>query len=323
MILAEYMGWGRNGQSMPPEFIFGMLGYWAIVSAILILILARQKRTRFDKPMRTLSKAAKDVARGDFSVYIEPLHTTDKYDYVDVMFEDFNTMVEELVSIETLKNDFIANVSHEVKTPLAVVTNYATAIQSDTLTPPRHEYANTIINAAARLNSLIANILKLNKPENQEIMPESVPFDLCRQLAECALPFEDAWERKRIEFSAGMEDKCVINADEGVLEIVWQNLLSNAPKFTDNGGKVTLTQTSDEESATVTITDTGSGMDEATLAHIFDKFYQGDKSRSQDGNGLGLALALRVLELVGGSITVKSEVGKGSAFTVRLRTLPN
>jgi signal transduction histidine kinase len=318
MILAEYMSFDGY---IPPEYIFGMLGYWAIVTGVFCFITVRQKIRNYDKPMRVLSKAAKQVAKGDFSVYVEPFHTTDKHDYIDVMCEDFNKMVEELGSIETLKNDFIGNVSHEIKTPLAVIQNYASALQSDAITAEqRKEYADTITTASRKLGALVTNILKLSKLENQEITPGSEPFDLCRQLAEAAIAFEDVLERKNIELVVDMDERVMINADAGMLEIVWHNLLSNALKFTDSGGKVTLTQTSDEDSVEVSISDSGCGMEEGTLSHIFDKFYQGDSSHSGEGNGLGLALTLRVLELVGGAISVKSEVGKGSTFTVRLRT---
>jgi signal transduction histidine kinase len=231
-------------------------------------------------------------------------------------------MVEELGSIETLKNDFIGNVSHEIKTPLAVIQNYASALQSDAVdTDRRKDYTDTIITASRKLSALVTNILKLSKLENQEIVPEAAPFDLCRQLTECALAFEDALEKKNIEFEAEMDDRLVITADEGMLEIVWHNLLSNAIKFTADGGKITLAQTSDDAGVTVTVTDSGCGMDGDTLPHIFDRFYRGDASRSGEGNGLGLALTLRVLELLGGSISAQSEIGKGSTFTVRLRAV--
>lgn len=319
MIYNEYVYFGH----MPPEYIWGMLGYWAIVTAIFCIITSRQKLRAYDRPMRKLSEAAKQVAGGDFSVHLEPIHRPDKLDYVDVMFEDFNKMVEELGSIETLKNDFIANVSHEIKTPLSVIQSYAMALQKEDLPlQKRREYADTIIAASKNLTTLVSNILKLNRLEHQEIAPVAEPFDLCRQLCDCALTFEDAWEQKGIEFEADIEDRAMIRADAGMLEIVWHNLLSNALKFTEPGGKITLTQVSDEDTVAVTVTDTGGGMDEETMKHIFDKFYQGDSSRSGEGNGLGLALALRVIELVGGSISVKSEPGKGSAFTVRLKVEP-
>jgi signal transduction histidine kinase len=270
--------------------------------------------------MRRLREGTKQVAKGDFSVYIEPVHTIEKYDDIDELCRDFNKMVEKLGSIEILKNDFIANVSHEVRTPIAIIQNYAAALQSDTITAlQRKEYSNTIIASSRRLSALVTNILKLNKLENQEIIPVCEPFDLCRQLTECMLLFEDALERKNIHFQADLDDKLIIAADESMLEIVWNNLLSNALKFTESGGSITLRQTSGEDSVTVSVSDTGCGMSGETLEHIFDKFYQGDTSHAQDGNGLGLALALKVIELAGGQISVKSDIGIGSTFTVRLK----
>lgn len=308
---------------IPLRYVFSMLGYWGIVSLIFSVLTNYQIYRAFDKPMRKMSNAAKQVAQGDFSVYLEPVHRLDKQDYMDIMFEDFNRMVEELGSIETLKNDFIANVSHEIKTPLSIIQNYTAALKKNNLsTGLRNEYCDTVYIAAQRLTNLVTNILKLNKLENQEIRTSAEPYDLCRQLCECALTFEDLWEKKNIEFIADMDDCAVIYSDASMLEIVWCNLLSNALKFTDQGGKITLVQISDEEYVTVAISDTGCGMDEETKKHIFDKFYQGDTSHSREGNGLGLALTLKVLELAGGSIVVTSEPGKGSAFTVRLKIDP-
>lgn len=308
---------------IPLRYVFSMLGYWGIVSLIFSVLTNYQIYRAFDKPMRKMSNAAKQVAQGDFSVYLEPVHRLDKQDYMDIMFEDFNRMVEELGSIETLKNDFIANVSHEIKTPLSIIQNYTAALKKNNLsTGLRNEYCDTVYIAAQRLTNLVTNILKLNKLENQEIRTSAEPYDLCRQLCECALTFEDLWEKKNIEFIADMDDCAVIYSDASMLEIVWCNLLSNALKFTDQGGKITLVQISDEEYVTVAISDTGCGMDEETKKHIFDKFYQGDTSHSREGNGLGLALTLKVLELAGGSIVVTSEPGKGSTFTVRLKIDP-
>ena len=315
MIYAEYMGF----DNMPPEYIFGMLGYWALVSAAFTIITHLQIRNRFDRPFLRLSRAAKEVAEGDFSVYIEPLHTPDKYDYMDVMFEDFNKMVEELGSIETLTNDFIANVSHEIKTPLSIIQNYASALKKDSLSAEqRVEYSQTIITASQKLNALVANVLRLNKLDNQELKLPKEPYDVCRQLCSCALQFEASWEEKNIEFIADIEDRAMLRADEVVMEIVWQNLLSNALKFTDSGGRVTLTQTSDSGCINVSVADTGCGMDSKTMPRIFDKFYQGDTSRSGEGNGLGLALAHKIVTRMGGVLSVSSEPGKGSCFTATI-----
>ena len=293
--------------------------YWALVAVALTLYARWQIKKTYEEPMHRLAKATAKVAQGDFSVYVPPLHTADKLDYLDVMILDFNTMVEELGSIETLKTDFFSNVSHEMKTPLAVIQNYAQLLQKENLTEEeRLEYTDSILQSTRKLSSLITNILKLNKLEKQTIRPVPEQYDLCQQLCDCALQFEDAWEKKDIEFIAELEDRAIIEADPGLLELVWTNLLSNAVKFTPPGGTVTLTQTSDEKEITVSVSDTGCGMDEKTLRHIYDKFYQGDTSHSTEGNGLGLALVQRILQLSNGTITVKSRVGQGSTFTVRL-----
>ena len=293
--------------------------YWALVAVALTLYARWQIKKTYEEPMHRLAKATAKVAQGDFSVYVPPLHTADKLDYLDVMILDFNTMVEELGSIETLKTDFFSNVSHEMKTPLAVIQNYAQLLQKENLTEEeRREYADSILQSTRKLSSLITNILKLNKLEKQTIRPAPEQYDLCQQLCDCALQFEDAWEKKDLEFIAELEDRIIIQADPGLLELVWTNLLSNAVKFTPPGGTVTLTQTSDEKEVTVSVSDTGCGMDEKTLRHIYDKFYQGDTSHSTEGNGLGLALVQRILQLSNGTIAVKSRVGQGSAFTVRL-----
>ncbi len=296
-----------------------IMSYWAIVAFLFVFLTNWQIRQNYEKPMRKLGSAAKKVAQGDFSVYVEPIHTADNYDYIDVMFLDFDTMVQELGSIETLKNDFVSNVSHEIKTPLAVIKSYTTALKTKKLSPEiQEEYMDAIITATDNLSALVTNILKLNKLENQEIEPVAEAYDVCGQLCECALQFESLWEEKGITFQADIEDKATIYAERNMLEIVWNNLLSNALKFTSPGGEVTLSQTSDDQLITVSVSDTGCGMDSETQKHIFDKFYQGDTSHSGEGNGLGLALAHRVIEKVGGTLSVVSQPGKGSTFTVTI-----
>ena len=298
--------------------------YWALVAVGLTLYARWQIKRAYEEPMHRLARATAKVAQGDFSVYVAPLHTADKFDYLDVMLLNFNTMVEELGSIETLKTDFFSNVSHEMKTPLAIIQNYAQLLQKEDITKEqRQEYANSILQSTKKLSNLITNILKLNKLEKQTIRPVPEPYDLCQQLCDCALQFEDAWEKKDLEFVADIEDSVMIEADPGLLELVWTNLLSNAVKFTSSGGTVTLTQTSNEQEITVSVSDTGCGIDEETMRHIYDKFYQGDTSHFTEGNGLGLALVQRILQLSDGTITVKSRIAQGSTFTVRLPVSPH
>lgn len=317
IVLADRYHWSKIVQTVIP------MTYWALAAAGLTLYTRFEVKRTYERPMQEFAKATAQVARGDFSVYVAPLHTGDRLDYLDVMFMDFNKMVEELGSIETLKTDFFSNVSHEIKTPLALIHNHAEMLQREGLTEKqRREFAQTILHATRRLSNLVVNMLKLNKLENQAIQLAPKRFDLCAQLSECALQFESSWEKKEIEFEADMEDWTYIEGDEELLALVWTNLISNAIKFTPSGGTVTLGQTSDGESVTVTVADTGCGMAPETVKHIFDKFYQGDTSHSTEGNGLGLALVRRILELSDGTITVKSTPGQGSAFTVRLPVAP-
>ena len=293
--------------------------YVLIIAALLTGQIAFIRHISWSRPMRKLGDAARKIAQGDFSIRLTPLRKDGKKDYIEVMFDDFNTMVQELKSIETLKNDFIANVSHEIKTPLAVIQSYATALQNDTLSPDeRKEYGKTIVEASQKLSLLVSNILKLNKLENQDILPAARPYNLGEQIRRCAVTFEDLWEHKNISFEAEMEE-VTVSYNESMLEIVWNNLLSNAVKFTNSGGSIFISLNVKDGYARVSVSDTGCGMDEETKKRIFDKFYQGDSSHSQEGNGLGLALAKKTIDLLGGSITVESQLGEGSNFTVSLK----
>lgn len=313
IVLMDDLQWNAFTQSVVPML------YWAVVAIGITVFTRKQIKDTYGKPLHNMAEATAKVAKGDFSVYVAPLHTADKLDYLDFMIMDFNKMVEELGSIETLKTDFISNVSHEMKTPIAVIKNYAELLQMKQVEErTRIEYAESIESAATRLSNLIGNILKLNKLENQTILIEEEQYDVCRQLCECILQFEDAWDEKELVLETQIEDTAMVRADANLLELVWNNLLSNAIKFTEKGGSVTVCQTSQQNYITVTISDTGCGIAKESVNHIFDKFYQGDSSRSKEGNGLGLALVKRVLELMDGEIQVVSEEGKGSAFTVTL-----
>ena len=313
LVFMNRVGWNEIIQSIIPIL------YWGMIAVGLTLFTRREIRRTDEEPMHMLAEAAGKVADGDFSVYVPTLHTPDKLDYLDIMIMDFNKMVEELGSIETLKTDFVSNVSHEMKTPIAVIKNYAEMLRMEHLPEEqRKEYAKSIESAAIRLSDLIGNILKLNKLENQSITPDVEVYDVCRQLCECILQFEDAWDEKEIELETEIEDAAMIRADASLMELVWNNLLSNAIKFTEQGGLVAVRQTLDENHIRISVSDTGCGMSRENMERIFDKFYQGDTSHSKEGNGLGLALVQRVLELMDGDIQVVSEEGKGSTFTVVL-----
>lgn len=293
--------------------------YWAVVAAGLTVYTRGEIRKNYEEPMHELADATKKVSEGDFSVYIPTIHTANRLDYLDVMLIDFNKMVEELGSIETLKTDFFSNVSHEFKTPLSAISSNAQMLQKEGhLSEDQKEYVDNILYSTKHLSGLIQNMLKLNKLEKQTICPMTETYNVCGQLGECAVQFEDSWERKDIEFEADLEDCAMVTADPGLMELVWNNLLSNAIKFTPEGGTVSICQKTVNGQVQVSVKDTGCGMKPEVIKHIFDKFYQGDTSHASKGNGLGLALVKRILELSDATVTVTSEPGKGSVFTVTM-----
>ena len=281
---------------------------------------ALRRRFIVIRPIQRIIRAAEKMSEGDFSVRIAPIKGILGEDMFNQNGHCFNRMSEELSGVETLRTDFVANVSHELKTPLAVMQNYGTMLQAPGLSEAeRQEYAKAITDACRRLAALISNILKLNKLENQHISPAAEEYDLSEQLIESLLQFEDVWERKNIHIETDIEDDVTICSDAELLSHVWSNLFSNAMKFTAEGGTVAVSLHSTEHHITVRVRDTGCGMSPEVGAHIFDKFYQGDTSHSTQGNGLGLALLKRVVDIVHGEINVESAVGVGSTFTVRIR----
>ncbi len=307
----------KENISVAAKLTFGNV---VLISLIFTVIDAVRRKLMVDRPTKRIVSAAEKITKGDFTVRIEPLNDSYAYENFNSIIDCFNKMAEELGSVETLRTDFIANVSHELKTPLAVMQNYGTMLQSPNLSDERRiEYAKGITDNSRRLASLITNILKLNKLENQQIFPVSERFDLSEQLCQSLLQFEEIWEQKCIDIATDIEDDIYISSDDELLGLVWNNLLSNAFKFTENGGRISVILYADKNFATVKISDTGCGISAETGAHIFEKFYQGDTSHAMQGNGLGLALVKRVIDIMKGEITVESEVGKGSTFTVKLR----
>lgn len=288
----------------------------ALLSALLTVIDAVRRYFLVARPVRRIVRAAERMASGDFSVRIPEMYVMDGFDEIA---RCFNALAQELSGTETLRTDFIANVSHELKTPLAVIQNYGTMLQRPGLPDEeRLEYAKAVTDASRRLATLITNILKLNKLENQQIFPTPESYDLGEQLCECLLAFEDAWEKKGLDIETDIAEGVTVDADAELLSLVWNNLFSNAIKFTEPGGKVSVTLAVDGDDAVVSVSDTGCGISPEAGRHIFEKFYQGDTSHATEGNGLGLALVRRVVDITGGEISVQSQTGVGSTFTVRL-----
>lgn len=298
--------------------VLSMFTYVVVTSLVACVFFALFRRYIIMRPVRRVCQAAQQVAAGDFSVRLSPMRRDGKKDEFEVLFEDFNTMAEELSSTEMLKNDFVSNVSHELKTPLAVIQNYATILQSDDLSEAeRKEYSQRIGEAAGRLSTLVTNILQVNRLENQKIKPACKPFNLSEALSRCILNYDTLLEEKDIDLEVDLDQDLILNSDENLLDMVWNNLLSNAVKFTPEGGTIRIQMYQVDSAAEVTVADNGCGMDQETMRHIFDKFYQGDTSHATQGNGLGLALTKRIVDLLGGAISVESTPGEGSVFMVR------
>ena len=271
------------------------------------------------KPMKRIRKELDKVVAGDFSVRIDYIKGPDSGNEIDDVITLLNDVIQELSGVETLRTDFIANVSHELKTPMAAMQNYGTLLQAKDLSDEtRIEYGKAITEQTKRLSALVTNILKLNKLENQQIYPNTEVYDISEQLCECMLEHEAVWEEKKIEIETDIQEELFVEADKELLSLVWNNLFSNALKFTENGGMVSLRSYGDEDYVYIEVKDTGCGMSPETGANIFKKFYQGDTSHSTKGNGLGLALVKRVIDICKGEISVVSQLEKGSTFTVRL-----
>ncbi len=291
-----------------------------LLSLVLTVIDAVWRRLTLHRPVKTIAEATERMVAGDFNVRIKPASPLLGDDTLDSVITCINKMAEELSGVETLRSDFIANVSHEMKTPLSVIQNYGTLLEQPGLPEQRRlEYARAITAASRRLADMMTNVLKLDRLENQQIYPSVTRFDLGEQLCESLLQYESVWEARGIEIDTDIAEGVYAEADAELLSLVWSNLLSNAFKFTERGGTVRLTLSCEGDLAAVRVQDTGCGMSAEVGAHIFEKFYQGDTSHATQGNGLGLALVRRVVDILHGEIGVESAVGVGTTFTVKIK----
>lgn len=291
-----------------------------ISSLVCTLIDIIRRKISVERPVNEILKATKKMAKGDFNIYLVPDHKFNNYTMYDLIKEDLNTLAKELSKNEVLKTDFISNVSHEIKTPLAIIQNYAKALENKDLDEEHKEkYLKSLQQGCNRLVNLVTNILKLNKLENQKLSLDIKKFNLSESIINQILQYESLIDKKEITLECNIEEDIYIKSEESYLEIIWSNLLSNAIKFTDIKGSIYISLNSINDEITFKIKDTGCGIDNETGKHIFDKFYQGDTSHSKEGNGLGLALVKKVVDILGGEINVSSEKNIGTTFIVKLK----
>ena len=297
-------------------FFYIMINSLMAISSTLLFIsiIITMFSKKFLMPIRNLNYATGEVSKGNFKIQL-PIPNDFE---LGSLTAKFNSMVRELNSIETLRNDFISNVSHEIKTPIATIQGFSNLLKDDTLSKEeKDEYLDIIISETSRISNLTSNILKLTKLETQGIITDKTSFYLDEQLRHSVLILQRELSQKNLDIDIDL-DEVQIYSNQELLQQVWINLLSNAIKFTDEGGKISIQLMDTEDTATVKITDNGIGMKAESLNHIFDKFYQEDKSHSSNGNGLGLPLVKRIVDLCDGTIRVKSLLGEGSSFTVEL-----
>lgn len=316
MFLYSYADRESNGNvGVIAVVILLMIAFLSVVWTIIDIF---RRRIMIDQPVEKILSATERITSGDFSVRMSIQHRYGKYDQYDCIMENLNVMAAELEKSEILKTDFVSNVSHELKTPLTVIKSYAELLREEKDEEKRKKYADVLEAASTRMSGLVTSILQLNKLENQRILPEVKTFRLDECLAEVILCFEGQMERKNIQLACDLEEVSVCSS-QSYVELVCSNLISNAVKFTETDGSITVALKSSGKDAILQVTDTGCGISHETGARIFDKFYQGDTSHASEGNGLGLALVKKVIDILGGEISVESELGKGSTFSVRLK----
>ncbi|MDO4284234.1 MAG: HAMP domain-containing sensor histidine kinase [Eubacteriales bacterium] len=295
-----------------------VLGFIALLSLLVSAVTVRLVGEKIFAPIRELKQAAGKVADGDFSVSVQESGDISE---IREMSHSFNCMVQELRHTEIVHSDFISTISHEFRTPLSSIEGYAMLLQTPSLSAEKQmEYTSRIIEGTKRLSALTGNILTLSRLENRQVGVSRTLFALDEQLRQVVLLYETQWVKKEIELDLELEPIRYAGSEE-LLYQVWQNLFENAVKFCDQGGHIAVRCKQKEEGIFVVFINDGTGIAEADLAHIFEKFYQSERSRSTQGNGLGLTLAKRITELHGGSITARSSAEEGTVFTVILPSI--
>ena len=288
---------------------------WVLIfSVILCVVLGWLISAMFFEPITRLSRAMRQVGSGDFSVRLE---TNSRIREVRDTYDNFNLMTQELGATEIIQTDFVSNVSHEFKTPINAIEGYATLLQSGPQSADQAMYVDKILLNTRRLNELVSNILLLSRVDHQAINTDRSCFRLDEQIRQAIVLLEAKWVQKDLELDVDL-DALDYTGNESLLLHVWVNLIDNAIKYDPPCGLLRLRLLQQGGHAVFTVEDSGPGIAEEAQQHIFDKFYQADSSRMAEGNGLGLALVKRVLDVCGGSVYVENLPEAGCRFTVKL-----
>lgn len=292
-----------------PDFV-----WIVVISSASSLITYFIMKKVIVSPLTKLEDAMTKVSHGDFTVRLE---TNSRIEEIKRSYDGFNMMVKELRSTEMLQSDFVANVSHEFKTPISTIEGYVTLLKGEVTTSDGEECVENILSSTKRLTSLIEGVLLLSKIENQSISPMLSAYRVDEQIRQAVVHLMDKWEKRGVIIDADLEE-IVYLGNEKLLFHVWTNLIDNAVKFSEKGKTVKLELKKEDNEIVFKVRDNGQGISESAKNHVFDKFYQADNSRSKEGYGIGLALVKRIVTVYGGDVLVSDNIPKGTVFTVKL-----
>jgi two-component system, OmpR family, phosphate regulon sensor histidine kinase PhoR len=314
-----YQRAGLNPSGLPAQIVNSVLGVLLLVLVVgtaSYFFRHRQLDARTSMFVPVI-KALERIAKGDFSVQLE---TSPENRILGQLTESVNTMAAELNQMETLRQEFISNVSHELQSPLTSIRGFARALQDDSLSPAdRQHYLNIIETESMRLSHLTENLLALASLESEHVKFDPKLYRLDRQIRNLILSCEPQWVEKGIELDVSLDEASIV-ADEDLLSEVWLNLIHNSIKFTPPAGKIAVALCKLESQIEFKITDTGPGISPDDQARIFERFFKADKARerAKGGSGLGLSIAQKIVDMHKGTIAVENQLGHGATFLVSL-----
>ncbi|MBQ0001216.1 MAG: HAMP domain-containing histidine kinase [Clostridiales bacterium] len=285
-----------------------------LIALIIFIILFAVSYNRRKKSLIILTEGIEKVAKGDFSTRIP----VSKRDGMNQVYQDFNSMIEELEQVQVLRKDFINSFSHEFKTPIASINGFSSLMLEKEL--PREEqkmYLKIIEEESERLSTMTKNTILLTKLSSSELISRKEYYDLGEQLRQCSILLSKEWISKGLEFG-GEFPEIRFYGNKELMQHLWINLINNAIKYTPSGGEINVTLSGQGKMVKVQVEDTGTGMDEETVKHIFDAYFQGDAAHANPGLGLGLSIAHEIVRVNDGRIEVASTPGEGTTFTVYL-----
>ena len=313
LALATFLSY--NFREFFQELLGIPVGAWVVIFGLLIgSTLAFFLNKPLLSPIRRLDESMEEVARGNFKVRMK---NESHFKDIEHIYRNFNLMVRELEANEMLKSDFISNVSHEIKTPITAIEGYAMLLQDEGRGGEDEKYVEKILLNTKRLSELVGNILLLSKLDSQSIESHAERYSLDEQIRQAILLLEPKWTAKDIQLDVELDATDFVG-NAGMIMHVWSNLIGNAVKFSPDGKTVTIRLKSTDGRAVFSVGDEGAGVPEGMKERIFDRFYQGDSSHKSEGNGLGLSLVKRIVDITGGSVEVENLVPHGCLFTVTL-----